>query len=61
MMIIGRGKLQCLKKSFANAVLSATNPTWTTLGFNLDIHGEKLVTKRSSYGTASIVQCNAIL
>jgi hypothetical protein len=52
-----QGKLHCMKNPFASAILLTTNyPVWTTVGFNQGIHIDKLVTKRSSYGTTSILR-----
>jgi hypothetical protein len=39
-------------KTFRNATLSATNPTWTDMGSNPGLRGERPSTNRLSHGTA---------
>jgi hypothetical protein len=39
-------------KTCPSATLSTTNPTWTDLGSNSGLRGERQATKRLSYGTA---------
>jgi hypothetical protein len=43
------------RKTCPSATWSTTNPAWTDLGANTDLRGEKPVTNRLSYGTASPV------
>jgi membrane-bound lytic murein transglycosylase MltF len=50
---IDRGKQKDYeKKTCPSAALSTTNPTWTDLGVNLEVCGEKPATNRLRYGTA---------
>jgi hypothetical protein len=39
-------------KACPSATLSTTNPTWTDLGLNPGLRGERLATNRLSHGTA---------
>jgi hypothetical protein len=50
---IDRGKPKKSEKNVSNATLSTPNPTWIDLGANLDLHSERLVTNRLSYGMAN--------
>jgi hypothetical protein len=49
----GGGDRRTLRKTCPSATLSTTNPTWTDLGANPGLRGEKMATDRLSYGTAS--------
>jgi hypothetical protein len=42
-------------KSCHNATLSTTNPTWTDLGSNPGLRGERPATSRLSHDTANIL------
>jgi hypothetical protein len=39
-------------KTCPSATLSTTNPTWTNMGSNPGLQGERPATKRLSHGTA---------
>jgi hypothetical protein len=41
-------------KTCPSATLSTTHPTWTDLGSNAGLRGERLATNRLSHGTACI-------
>jgi hypothetical protein len=49
---IDGGKLKYWEKTCTSATFSATNLTWTDLGSNLDLRGERPATDRLSDGTA---------
>jgi hypothetical protein len=51
-MIIGRRKLKYSEKSASVPLFFTRNPPWTSLGLNLGLHGEELVTGYLSYGIA---------
>jgi hypothetical protein len=40
------------RRTCPRATLSTTNPTWTDLGSNPDLRGERLAANRLSHGTA---------
>jgi hypothetical protein len=47
------GKSRCTwRNTFPIVSLSTTNVTWTGLGLNTSLHGERPATNRQSYGTA---------
>jgi len=47
-----RGKLKYWEKTCTSATLSATNLTWTDLGSDLGLRGERPATDRLRDGTA---------
>jgi hypothetical protein len=51
MMLTGE-KQRTQKEICISATLSSTNPTWTDLGVNPGLNGEKLLTNHLSYGMA---------
>jgi hypothetical protein len=51
---IDRGKPTTRRKTCPSATLSTTNLTWTYLGSNPGLRGERPATNRLSHGTASI-------
>jgi hypothetical protein len=55
-MMTGRWKYKCSEKNLAQGILSTTNPTWTTMGLNLDLHSEKLVTVTQGHEIESLIQ-----
>jgi hypothetical protein len=44
------GKLKNLKSTYPSATFPTTNPTWTDMGVNPGLCGERLVTNRLSSG-----------
>ena len=40
------------RKTRPSAILFTTDPTWTDLGLNPDLRGERPATKRLSHGSA---------
>jgi hypothetical protein len=42
-------------KTCPSATLSTTNPTWTDLGSNPGLRGERPATNRLSHGTAFVI------
>jgi hypothetical protein len=48
---IDRENQRTWRKTNPSATLSTTNSTWTDLGTNLGLFGEKLVTNHLVYGT----------
>jgi hypothetical protein len=42
-----------MKTACPSATISTTNPSWTAVGANPGLHGEKPVTNRKSYSTAN--------
>jgi hypothetical protein len=51
-MKLTRGKAKNMEETCPSAALPTTNPTWTDLGLNPGLHGERLTTNRLSNGTA---------
>jgi hypothetical protein len=49
---IDRGKPRVLRETCLSANLSTTTPTWTAMGANPGLRGEKPATNRLSCGTA---------
>ena len=47
-----QGKLKYVEKNLLNFTVSNINPTRDSLGSNLDLHGEGLVSNHLSHGTA---------
>jgi hypothetical protein len=54
-MILSGGNRRTRRKNYPSATLSTTNPTWTDLGANPGLRGERPVTSRLSHGTASLL------
>jgi len=49
------GNRKYVKENLTQCTFYTTNPTWTTLGLNPDLRGEKAATNRLGYGTASFL------
>jgi hypothetical protein len=56
MKVTGRNR-STLGKTCLSATLSTTNTTWTDLGSNPGLRGERRATNRLSHGTAAIPDC----
>ena len=53
-----RGNRSTVRILCASAALSITNPTWTDLGSNTRLHGERLATDRLSHRTSINTEIN---
>lgn len=51
MLLIGESEVLGGKKSRPSATLSNTDPTWTGLGSNLALHGDRPATNGLNLGT----------
>ena len=52
-----KAKLKYKKETCASVTLSTINSTWTALGLNLGLHGEKLVIYSLPYGMLEYNRC----
>jgi hypothetical protein len=53
-MLLMQENENTLRRVCPHATFTTTNPTWTGLGLNPDIHSGRLVTNHLSHGTAQI-------